>query len=52
METNEFEVKTAAFLSWLSEVGVVSSKIQVADLRATGRGRGVGTFLYLLSCHR
>lgn len=43
METDDFENQTAAFLSWLSGIGVkISPKAQLVDLRLDGRGRGVG----------
>lgn len=45
METDDFENQTAAFLSWLSGIGVkISPKAQLVDLRLDGRGRGVGVF--------
>ncbi len=45
MEVDDFEVRTAAFVSWLSENGVsMNPKMALADLRPEGRGRGVGEF--------
>ncbi|TVY49529.1 Ribosomal lysine N-methyltransferase [Lachnellula occidentalis] len=42
METDEFTAATAAFVSWLSEIGVrINPKMIIKDLRAEGRGRGV-----------
>jgi SET domain-containing protein 6 len=41
MEADNFEAKTQAFLSWLSQVGVViNPKMALVDMRSTGRGRG------------
>ena len=43
METDEFEAKNAAFLSWLSENGVIMNpKMELRSVGA-GRGRGAGT---------
>jgi hypothetical protein len=48
METDQFEEITAAFLSWLSEVGVsISPKMQLVDLRSEGRGRGVSKSIFI-----
>ena len=46
MEVDDnFGAVTAAFLSWLSEMGVrVNPKMALVDLRSEGRGRGVGEF--------
>ncbi|KAM3071995.1 Ribosomal lysine N-methyltransferase 4 [Clarireedia jacksonii] len=42
MEVDDFEARTAAFASWLAEMGIrISPKITLADQRAEGRGRGV-----------
>ncbi|TVY33871.1 Ribosomal lysine N-methyltransferase [Lachnellula subtilissima] len=42
METDEFTAATAAFVSWLSEIGVrINPKMAIKDLRSEGRGRGV-----------
>lgn len=49
MEDPEYHAKTSAFLAWLSQAGVqMNPKIQVADFRQDGRGRGVGNVTQLL----
>lgn len=43
MEANDFQIKTDAFLTWLSEAGIrMSPKMQLRDLRSESRGRGAG----------
>lgn len=40
---DDFEKQTLAFLDWLEKVGVqISPKVSLVDLRAEGRGRGLG----------
>ena len=42
METDNFDSKTSALLSWLPQVGIqINSKMEIVDLRSTGCGRGV-----------
>ena len=46
---DDFGATTAAFLSWLSEMGIrVNPKTALVDLRSDGRGRGVGQFYSFL----
>jgi len=46
MDSDDFETKTTIFLSWLSQMGIsMSTKAALVDMRAAGRGRGVGEFL-------
>lgn len=47
-----FEAVTQKFLEWLPTMGItMSPKMQIADLRSEGRGRGVGKFpLYDVYC--
>ncbi|KUJ20210.1 SET domain-containing protein [Mollisia scopiformis] len=41
MEVDDFETATAAFLAWLSRLGIqISPKIAIADLRSSGKNRG------------
>jgi SET domain-containing protein 6 len=49
---DDFEVATQKFLEWLPTMGItMSPKMQIADLRSEGRGRGVSKFpLYDAYC--
>ena len=45
MEADNFQTTTEVFLSWLAKMGIqISPKIAVADLRTSGKNRGVGEF--------
>ena len=50
-DDDDFQSKSAAFTSWLQQQGAsLSSKIQIADLRAQNAGRGVGMLQFLHRC--
>lgn len=53
MEADSFQADTEAFLAWLKEIGVqINPKMALLDLRAEGRGRGIGElfpFLFFFS---
>jgi hypothetical protein len=49
MEVDEFEATTQAFLSWLSQMGVViNPSMALVDMRSEGRGRGASKSSILL----
>ena len=54
MEDDDFHTRSAEFFSWLKQQdGVsVSPKIQLADLRSSGAGRGVGMYSILFDMSR
>jgi hypothetical protein len=52
MAVDDFQIKTDAFLSWLSQMGIrMSPKMELKDLRSESRGRGVGKSVVLVLEH-
>lgn len=44
-EDDDFQARSEAFITWLKQNGAtISNKIELADLRQQGAGRGVGTW--------
>jgi hypothetical protein len=50
MASDDFYTATKRFLEWCNQIGIrISPKVALVDLRAEGRGRGLGKFFSLSS---
>lgn len=48
MASDDFDTATIRFLEWCNRTGIrISPNVALVDLRAEGRGRGLGKFLLL-----